>query len=262
MALWLTSSLLGGAAALLLFYVLSATLAWYRLRAFKGPPLASFSYLWLAAIDISGEAWKMHMRVREKYRSSLIRIGPNLLITDDPDIVRRMSSVRSQYGRGEWYDAARLDANNPSMFGSRDTKWHDDIKSRASFGYSGREIPSLEHDVDGQIASLKRYIRTRYLSTGETTKAMDFAAAAQYFALDTISKIAFGTEFGFLDADSDVNGYIQAMDTVAPMVTLCSDVPWIRRLVLSNWLFALFGPKHTDKRGPGRIMGYVFSHWL
>jgi hypothetical protein len=86
-------------------------------------------------------------------------------------------------------------------------------------------------------------------------RAMDFAAAAQYFALDTVGKIAFGKEFGFLEADADVNGYVQAMNVFAPMATLISDVPWLRKLFLNDWLFKRIGPKPTDERGPGRIMG-------
>lgn len=152
------------------------------------------------------------------------------------------------------------------MFGTCDTDWHDDIKAKASFGYSGREIPSLERDVDGQIERLKGYVRERVAGLRETGEAeqkekekgkvlLDFAKAAQYFALDTVGKIAFGSEFGFLEADADVNGYVQAMNVFAPMATLISDVPWLRRLFLNDWLFKKIGPKHTDERGPGRIMG-------
>ncbi|KAK0613274.1 cytochrome P450 [Immersiella caudata] len=248
---WLAAS----AVLIVLYYIASSAAAWYRLRQFPGPFFASFSYLWLASTDLSGAAWKTHLRTRAKYKSPLIRIGPNLLITDDAEIIRRMSSARSRYGRGEWYEAFRIDATNPSMFGSCDTEWHDDIKAKASFGYSGREIPALERDVDGQIACLKRYIRSKYLSGNKATRPMDFAAAAQYFALDTVSTIAFGNAFGHLEADTDVTGYVQAMNVFAPMATLISDIPWLRKLFLNDWLFSKIGPKPTDEKGPGKIMG-------
>lgn len=31
---------------------------------------------------------------------SLVRVGPNELVTDDPDVMRRMMAVRSAYTRG------------------------------------------------------------------------------------------------------------------------------------------------------------------
>lgn len=155
------------------------------------------------------------------------------------------------------------------MFGTCDTPWHDEIKARASAGYSGKEIPSLEGDVDVVIEGLKGYFRERLgCSVGSKEegiggegkgkgkgKLVDFAKAAQYFALDVAAKIGFGQEFGFLEADSDVNGYVQAMNMFALMATLISDVPWLRKLFLNDWLFKKIGPKHTDERGPGRIMG-------
>lgn len=244
-----------GGALFLVYYMISTFVSWHRLRHFEGPFLASVSYLWLASTNLTGSAWKVHTRARQRYRGSLIRIGPNLLMTDDPDTIRRMSSARSRYTRGGWYEAFRVDSANPSMFGTRDTQWHDEIKAKASFGYSGREIPTLERDIDGQIANLKEYIRTRYLSGPAGTKPMDFASASQYFALDTISTVAFGKEFGFLEADADIHGYVHAMDIFSPVATLVSDVPWIRKLFLNNWLFSLIGPKHTDEKGPGKILG-------
>lgn len=147
------------------------------------------------------------------------------------------------------------------MFGSRDTVWHDDIKAKTAAGYSGREIPGLEKDIDGVILGLKRYIRSKYLcspsskSSGKKEgRLLDFANAAQYFALDVISKIAFGKEFGFLEADTDVNGYVAALDIFAPALSLFADIPWMRKILANRWVFEKAGPKVTDEQGPGRIM--------
>lgn len=241
--------------AFLFYYIPSAFWAWYRLRSFSGPFLGSFSWLWLARVDASGAAWRHHMRVKDKYQSSLIRIGPNLLITDSPTVIRHMSSVRSAFRRGDWYDANRLDVDNPSMFGSRDTEWHDDIKARTSAGYTGKEVPGLEQVVDGHLESLKNLIRNKYLSTAGKTIPVDFARIIQLFAVDCVGSFGFGTDFGNLASDSDATGYIQAMDAFAPIVTLCADIPLLRRMFLNKWMLYLAGPKHTDKQGPGRIMG-------
>lgn len=116
------------AGAAVLYYVASTVVSWYRLRHFRGPPLASLSYLWLFKTNASGKAHTVHMAMRDKYQSSLIRVGPNDLITDDPAIIQRMSSARSTYHRGEGWKSSILDVKQPPMMGLLDTAMHDDIK--------------------------------------------------------------------------------------------------------------------------------------
>jgi hypothetical protein len=238
-----------------LYYLLTVLRAYFRLRHIPGPPLASISYVWLFLTDISGRAWYHHLTTASKYPFPLIRIGPSLLITSSPTIIRQMSSVRSKFLRGDWYNANRLDVSNPSMFGTRDTAWHDDIKARTSAGYSGKEVPGLEAEVDTCLGELKSLLRRKYVSKDGQTKAVDFARVVQLFAVDVIGRIGFGTEFGNLRADEDMTGYIAAMDAFAPVVTLCADVPWLRKVFLSEWVIKRVGPRSTDKAGPGRIMG-------
>ena len=117
---------LAGAAAL--YYVVSTAVSWYRLRRFPGPPLAALSYLWLFKTNASGKAHTIHMAVRNKYQSSLIRVGPNELVTDDPAIIQRISSARSTYARGQGWKSSVIDINQPPMMGLLDTAMHDDIK--------------------------------------------------------------------------------------------------------------------------------------
>lgn len=36
-------------------------------------------------------------------------IGPNLLVTDDADLLRHMSAPRARWTRGNWYDGMKMD---------------------------------------------------------------------------------------------------------------------------------------------------------
>ena len=124
-----------------------------------------------------------------------------------------------------------------------------------SFGYSGKEVPSLESDIGEQINDLKHLIRKSYLSTATTTKPLDMARMVQYLALDVVSKIACGDAFGFLLRDADVNGFVKAFTTFVPMAAMIHDVPLIRDILCSTFMNVLLGPKPTDKGGAGRILG-------
>jgi hypothetical protein len=237
-----------------LYLLSSSILAWYRLRHFKGPFLASFSYLWLAKTTLSGKSWKIYMETRDKFGEGLIRIGPDLLITDDAEMIRRMSAARSPYTRSAWYTSLRMDPYRHSMMSTLDIALHDDIKAKTAAGYSGREVPTLETDIDGQIADLKDLIRRKYLSTDTCTRPIDFAQAPQYFGLDSISKIAYGKEFGFLAADTDVNGYISTMEAMSLFFAFCANIPFARNIFFSPFMLKLAGPKSTDLAGPGLLM--------
>lgn len=74
---------LGG---LTLCYLVSAVRSWARLRSVPGPWVASFSYTWLARVAASGRQAPIYQDLNKQYGSSLVRIGPNELTTDDPQL--------------------------------------------------------------------------------------------------------------------------------------------------------------------------------
>lgn len=255
---WETAAVLGG--TVVVYVLLSRFLTWFRLRKFPGPPLAALSHVWLARANYSGKALEYYMGAREKYGApALLRVGPDTLMTDNPDVVRQMNTARAGYARSQWYDSFRLDPYVHNMFSSRDLSYHDDIKSRTSFGYSGREVPSLESDVNEQIDRIKALIRTKHLSTPGNTKPMDFTLIAQLFTLDSLSTIAYGKPFGFIEANEDLNGFIRKARATFPFVTLCSMVPWMNKVFFSTFWLSIAGPKITDTEGFGVLMAYVPS---
>lgn len=236
------------------YYFVTAFFSWQRLRHFRGPFLASFSYLWLFRAAVSGKAYKLHLAARKHYGSGLVRIGPDVLITDDPRILQQINGVRSGYTKDDWYAVMRLDPYVHSMISTRDVAFHDDEKSRAVAAYSGRDVPSMEQDLDGQIQNLKRLIRRKYLSTPNQTRPMDWGLLAQYFTVDSLTTVAYGEEFGGISTDTDANGYMQAVEENGILFALCSDVPWMGKLFLTEFVLKLLGPKKTDKKGMGVIM--------
>jgi hypothetical protein len=243
---------------LVTYYVATAVIAWRRLRHFQGPLLASFSYVWLFCTALSGRAYQIHVSARKRYSGRLIRIGPKTLIADDPEILQQINGVRNGYVKSEWYSIMRLDPFVHNMISTLDTAFHDDIKARTAAGYSGREVATMEEDVDGQIESLKDLIRRKYISIPQQTKPMDWGLIAQYFTLDSLTKVAYGEAFGCLAADADVNEYIRTVEDAGFFFAVCSDVPLIGKICLSDFMLKLIGPKPTDKKGMGVMMGYVF----
>ncbi|KAI1454498.1 cytochrome P450 [Annulohypoxylon moriforme] len=246
--------LLPSLAGLLLgYFIYSRTLAWYRLRHIDGPWLSSFSYLYMSWVTYSGKQSITYRGLNQKY-GSLVRIGPNDLLTDDPEIIRRMNGARSKYQRSSWYNAMRMDPYLPSLFSIVDTDDHDKLKAQLSFGYGGKENPTIESDIDEQLANLMALIRRKYLSDDHQLRPMDFAYRIQFFTLDTITKIAYGRAFGYLTTDSDVYNYIETAEIAVPRMVALADIPWLERVFFTGPVLGLVGPKPTDKKGIGKMM--------
>jgi hypothetical protein len=66
----------------------------------------------------------------------LVRVGPNHLLTDDPEVLRKMSAVRSPYRRSIWYDGMRLEHDYLQVLSTRDEDRHNDLRAKMGLGVS------------------------------------------------------------------------------------------------------------------------------
>ncbi|KAI0416771.1 cytochrome P450 [Xylaria grammica] len=237
------------------YFITSTVYQWHRLRHIPGPFLASFSYLWIGYSGYSGKQFARYKDVGEKY-GPVVRVGPNEVITDDPETIRHISSTKNMYHRSEWYDGARFQPGD-AMFTLLEPVKHDKYKAKTAHGYSGRETPGIESAIDEQIANLIKLIRREYVVKAGTRSRMvplDLSKVIPLFTLDVISRIALGKEFGGLEANRDVVRFYEIVEAILPELNVVADVPWIRRIVFSDICLRLFGPKTTDKSGMGLMM--------
>jgi hypothetical protein len=66
----------------------------------------------------------------------LARIGPNHLITSDPELFRHILGVRSTYQRGVWFDCLRLNPFHANLITERDRKKHNALRAQLTAGVS------------------------------------------------------------------------------------------------------------------------------
>ncbi|OTA97460.1 hypothetical protein M434DRAFT_391921 [Hypoxylon sp. CO27-5] len=237
-------------------YAVSAFATWYRLREVPGPFLASFSYLWLARVAKSGNQFWIYRDMYKKY-GPLFRVGPNELSTEDPEVIRKMNSARSAYGRDPWYVAARFDPYHDNVFTILEAGPHDKFKAKIAGAYGGRETPALEPGINDQINSLLDLIRRKYISSDDLGEyhPVDFAELISFYTVDVITRSAFGEEFGCLKTDSDVHGFLAGVKESWASIAIALDVPYIRNILFSPLFLKFFGPKPTDTAGMGKLMG-------
>ncbi|KAK9780829.1 putative Cytochrome P450 [Seiridium cardinale] len=238
-------------AGFITWYVVSSVLTWYRLRHIPGPKLGSFSYLWVAQKVFRGKG--LDYEHLKKY-GSLVRVGPNYVLMDDPEDIRRINGARNS-SRDEWYLGSKLDPNQDWILSILDGDPHDALKAKISFAYSGRDGIDFGTGVDGQITHLIDVLRERFISKGGNGRTIDFAHFIRYFTLDTITTIGYGKAFGFMDAEGDLYNYTREIENILGLIATAGDVPVLRRIFISPLVSRLFAPKATDPQGIGKVIG-------
>jgi cytochrome P450 len=88
---------------------------------------------------------------------------------------------------------------------------------------------------------------------------MDLAKKLQFLALDVISSVALGQEFGNLRTDTDVNGYCKSSEEGLEILNsnLALGTGWIVNI---PWLGPKLLPSEKDKTGFGKMMATARAH--
>lgn len=223
------------AAFLLIWYLVSAATSYFRLRHIPAPSLlATFSYLWIARITYSGKQYWIHRGLNDKY-GSLVRIGPNQVLTDDSELVRRINSINSSYKKSRFYITGRFDPYHDTVFTIFDPEPHKRARARSAAAYSGRETPGLEVIIDEHIRTLIDIVRQRYMATSTTRERplLDLGSISCYFTMDVITHLAFGQQKGYLRDETDHFDFLGGVRRLWPQMSTCADVPWIREVLFA-----------------------------
>lgn len=238
-------------AATLGYIIVNSVVSYRKLSQFPGPILAAHSQLWLFWKVATKRQREAEVAAHEEY-GPIVRLGPNLLLTSDPDIIRHMNLPNSKWRRSGWYDALRMDPRADSVFSTRDERKHADLRSLEIGGYQGRGVNTLEPSVDARVVELLKLIRTKYNGS-----VMDISKIARYFTLDVLSTVAFGAPFGFMAANEDLWSYNKANEDFMTVIVLASHhrlIRWLLQTPLTQWLA---GPKITDKTGLGPALAFA-----
>lgn len=266
---------------------------WHRLSHIPGPKFAGWSVGWQLygamggryheklreAADTYGKlshTQQMLRRVSDANRTPgpLVRIGPNELLCTDPDVLRRMSGVRSHYTKGKFYSSGQITPGVDNVVSTRDEEKHKAMRARmwagvsfydtnsntisltTHFQYSGKEHEggNFESGMDRQIMAFMNLLERKYISTAHETRPFDLAEKTQFFALDAIGDISMGAPFGYMTTDEDLYNYNEINASSLPVMNLVSVLPWLTKIV-HQWPLRLAMPKEGDAVGFGRLIG-------
>ncbi|KAL8725213.1 MAG: hypothetical protein Q9166_007495 [cf. Caloplaca sp. 2 TL-2023] len=241
-----------------IYAICSAVVYFDRLNHIPGPRWAALSRLWLAKIVASGTSHDRYAELNDRY-GPLARIGPNQLLTDDPETTINILASRSPYVRGRWYDSLRLDPHRPNLVAETHPSKHNALRHQMSAGYSGRDIPEMEAIIDERFLEWTGYIDRHWTSTEEMTKRFDIGRSTQYLTTDIISHLCFGQPIGFVAKHEDVHNFLHTLESRLPIAEQFSVISELFTILASVTRIPFFKrlmiPQNTDSFGVGKILG-------
>ncbi|TLS20886.1 uncharacterized protein PpBr36_10754 [Pyricularia pennisetigena] len=261
-------------------YVIWTIVGYRRLSHIPGPRWTGISNIPHSLAYASGECHKWYQAASNKHgktrvsmyqmkntnqltfvpTGSLTRVGPKSLITSSPELWARLNAVRSPYTRSEWfYKGCRLETGVDNVFTMTNDKQHEARRKQMASGYAGKENPKLEAEIDSNVSALLSLIRSYRTNPGEPSKRMDLAQKIPMFTLDVISTVGFGTAFGMLAADEDVNGYMASASSGLRINNAIIALGWAVQRFMDLPLVCKLGPHEKDSYGFGKMMGTVFE---
>ncbi|CCC10154.1 hypothetical protein SMACR_12595 [Sordaria macrospora] len=244
----------GALVVLVTAYIVYSLRIRFRLSHIPGPWHAGFTRLGFAWDAFKSRQPQAAKEYHDKY-GRLVRIAPNLVLTDDPDATRQIMGARSKYTRSAvWYSVARFDPDRDTLFNLADDDFHTLMRKKMAPGYFGKENDSIEAGVDDRVVAFIKLIEDKYLSTAAEFRPMDLASRAQYFTVDVISALAFGKTFGCLEKDADLKLYVESIEGSIPRAPFFSMFPEVTKWLYRRPLRWVFFPEDKPV-GLGPIIG-------
>ncbi|CBF87351.1 hypothetical protein AN9296.2 [Aspergillus nidulans FGSC A4] len=236
---------------LLALYVLRVIMTYAKLMRFRGPAWTGISNWPHSIAMLRGSCHEFYAQANEKYGTRTWQpCLPILTVLNRarPNRPSRPSSAHHLVSGGldarqqqAWLQALRLTPAD-SVFGAK---------------YSGRENTDLEFSVDKQLQNLLDLIRAKYVSSCEQAVPMNLAKKVQYFTLDVISSVGLGKAFGMLEADRDVDQYLQSSDEGLAIGNAALALGF-SNINQAPFIGKFFAPSPKDNNGFGRLMTTCF----
>ncbi|KAL2126473.1 hypothetical protein VTI74DRAFT_844 [Chaetomium olivicolor] len=225
-------------AVFLWFYV-----AWQTspLKKYPGPFLAGWTNLWRVWQVISGEYAPRMKKLHEKY-GPIVRIGPNLLDLDIPELYRIIYGTDGKWIKSDFYknSSSIIDGKQVfHMFSEVDPTLHAQIKRPVVRHYSVPAVLAMEPLMDSVITDFINTLRKRYV---EPNRVCEFGDWLGYYAWDFLGMVTFSTKFGYMEHGRDFDGTLAIADKSIDYLALCGQMPWTDYWLDKNPIYPIGPP--------------------
>ncbi|KAM5370878.1 hypothetical protein ACJZ2D_008311 [Fusarium nematophilum] len=192
---------LGVGSCCLLMHLLSTHL---RLSSIPGPFAAKFTDLWRYHSQNTKGHTNRLVALHKKH-GKLVRIGPNHISISDPSAVPIVYSTNPTWPKGpSYYGAVPVSKNRavPTIIGMGEAQ-HTAVRKSVGRAFTTNSLLDYEESIETTGQDLVNALAKQ----NET----DIGEWLQFFAMDTLIRIAFSDSMGLLAKGQDIDGTLAAV---------------------------------------------------
>jgi len=207
--------------------------SWYALswasspiRNIPGPFLAGWTNLWRLRAVRSNKYALIMAELHKKYGPA-VRIGPNTVTLDYPELIKTIYGTDGKFLKTEFYAASSAMIEGKihyTLFGEPNPDTHAVMKRPVAKYYTTGAAQALEPQMDRAFSEFCAQVDKRFARTGEVC---DMWTWSLYLMWDVSSYIIFSRRFGYLEHGSDFDNSISLSATINSYFQLVGQMPWI-----------------------------------
>ncbi|CAI7654472.1 unnamed protein product [Penicillium glandicola] len=211
------------------------------LRRFPGPFLAGWTNLWRILHVRQG---KYHMVIHELHKKygPVVRIGPNVLDLDIPELIKTIYNIKSDYLKTEFYHGSSAKNNGKiiyNLFSECNPQLHAQQKRPISKHYSLTGVLPLEPHIDDMISYLCQRLEEKFI---DGSKTCDLGEWIAYYTWDVVGNATFSQPIGYLEKGCDFDKTIHSADVAMDYFSLVGQIPILDHLLDKNPVYRIGPP--------------------
>ncbi|KAI0002785.1 cytochrome P450 [Xylariaceae sp. FL0662B] len=209
------------------------------LRRYPGPFLAKWTNWWRFALVLTG-SYHEHVKNLHKQYGPVVRIGPNLLDLDTPELVKTLYGSDESWRKTEFYKNSSMVVDGREifhLFSEIDPASHARMKRRIAKFFGQGNVLSKEVLMDGVVKDLCSHLENRYQE-----KSCDLGEWIAFCAWDILSALTFSQPFGYLDKGCDFDNSLSISDTFLDYFSAVGQMPFLDYLLDKNPIIRIGPP--------------------
>ncbi|KAI0009688.1 cytochrome P450 [Xylariaceae sp. FL0662B] len=201
------------------------------LRKYPGPFLSRWTNLWRLAL-VRTDSYHIHMKqLHDKY-GPVVRIGPNLLDLDTPELAKTIYTTDISWRKTEFYKNSSTVINGNTtytLFSEIDPARHAQLKRPVANFFLQGSILKKETLMEGALRDMCIHLENRFQG-----KNCDLGEWISFCAWDIVGAVSFNQTFGYMDKGFDFDGSIGIADQTMDYFSAVGQMPFLDHLFDKN----------------------------
>ncbi|OGE54113.1 hypothetical protein PENARI_c006G07172 [Penicillium arizonense] len=238
-------------ATILVYAILAALSLWSLttylfspLRQFPGPFLAGWTNLWRMFHVRQGNYQMVVQELHKKY-GPVVRIAPNVLDLDIPELIRTIYNTKADYLKTEFYHGSSAKANGKiiyNIFSECKPEAHARQKRPISKHYSLSGVLPLEPHIDEMTQYLCQRLEENFICEPSATKACNLGKWIALYTWDVVGKTTFSQPIGYLEKGYDFDNTLSTANTAMDYFSIVGQMPILDHLLDKNPVYRIGPP--------------------